>query len=465
MTALCRLVLLVLVGSVIASPVPFRRTDGEASELAHIPRVRTRSTNSSHHRSSGAQTSRLNSYANEATSSGSQTSRNRPSRSAQRNDNRQDPVEYGGPEAHRRMLPHEWNALNPNQPIQFNLDGTLRTEGSRYSSSSNLFALPPMYSQDDEPQYGDTHGQHSSLERALAGMNLSTSQGLDHDGSIGPSHTYSVQQMEDYHRQLQEYEEVASAYSVDDGHGPSAPSSRASTSSRRRDSMRQTNEADEERPNQLIWSHRDSTAQLHLLAIVSKRRGIKFRDAQEVLPEKLTRRLEDDLLSGMRARVDLALRRMFPFSDRYKAPVWMQGLEDDECEGVVTKLQEASRHKKDVIRNHLMRYQVSSDVARSLLLAPPHVAVELAVRINLLALDDDDTDEDNDGTLYARRRAEARWEIIQDLMRTYGFSRHEATTLISHNRIGITLRDRLLAADRAQRPAIINYIMTGAVSL
>ncbi|UZJ53718.1 hypothetical protein CBS101457_003038 [Exobasidium rhododendri] len=217
------------------------------------------------------------------------------------------------------------------------------------NASSNLFAQPPMYSREYE-----TYDPYASLENSLASMSMSDNRGHDvsdseqyQTGGTPRTPTYSVQQREDQHRQLQDALEIASTY-----HGETELGSSSSSSSRRRRRSRQVDQ-ETERRNRLVWARLDYFSQQFLLNIVSKRRGITDSDASGIFAEKLTQSLEDDLRSDVGTRVDLALRRMIPFSDRYKVPIWMNGLSDDECDKVVSKLQEVSTEQEDIVRNRL----------------------------------------------------------------------------------------------------------------
>ncbi|UZJ53703.1 hypothetical protein CBS101457_003023 [Exobasidium rhododendri] len=202
--------------------------------------------------------------------------------------------------------------------------------------------------------------------------------------------------MEAYHQQLEEYNRIVSANQNQQGEGAGRSRARhgsSSSSGRRSTQLQRYNE----RPNQLIWNRRSSAQQRKLLLIVNQRRGIDFRDAREALEAKLTLRLEEDVRCGRKTVIDAALRSIFPINDRHKIPVWMEGLTDDDCESVVNNLRRITGRKKAMIRNRLMRFQVTSDTARRVLAADDRDLIyDLVVRIGLREPVDENDEADND---------------------------------------------------------------------
>ncbi|UZJ50958.1 hypothetical protein CBS101457_000278 [Exobasidium rhododendri] len=119
----------------------------------------------------------------------------------------------------------------------------------------------------------------------------------------------------------------------------------------------------------LVWQDRGYEEHDEFMEIVNRRRGIRCDTAKRVLKVKLTAELEKGLLSGVTSVVDAAIAEMFPISGRTLLPIWMLHMREVDSDRLVQRMANISGRSKEIVRNHFLRQEMTSDTAYALLSA------------------------------------------------------------------------------------------------
>jgi hypothetical protein len=113
------------------------------------------------------------------------------------------------------------------------------------------------------------------------------------------------------------------------------------------------------RPSSLVYAVRSEDTKADYLEIVSKYRGLRKDYAEEGLLKKLTKVLENGLISRDRGRISDALLTLFPEIVVY--PTWSNGIADEYCDNLVEDLSFITGQSKIDVRAFLFEAQIGSD--------------------------------------------------------------------------------------------------------
>jgi hypothetical protein len=111
-------------------------------------------------------------------------------------------------------------------------------------------------------------------------------------------------------------------------------------------------------PRDLLWPYRDADAIADLVEIISKRRGLRKERAEHILAQTLTKSIENGLLSSVRVRLELALKKLC----NDLLPAWMEGVPERNTDALVEQLSFITGQDKISLRAHFLESQMKPDL-------------------------------------------------------------------------------------------------------
>ncbi|UZJ53717.1 hypothetical protein CBS101457_003037 [Exobasidium rhododendri] len=221
----------------------------------------------------------------------------------------------------------------------------------------------------------------------------------------------------------------------------------------------------------LIWNNLDQHTHHMIDEVISKRRGLRYDSARKCIRPRLTHYKMMLLLSGERDKVDKALTLLIRHSKKTILPLWMDILDDAQCDALVQKLSLLTGKSAELVRNYFLNSRLDSSTAYDLLFRASDADLVQWAETHGLTLPNYRMKEDG----HKKRHPEAIpshpykiglttsecTQLMKLLSDAYGMSSFLAYGRLKHKRIPPSFGQQILLSTGQYRASLINYLKKG----